>query len=199
MVPRANNQAINNSRREVKGDKGRCQRLLLPHSTNKKNRNRIRRIISRMIYAASLKESKETEEQRKRVYNLKEQLKHFVARPRQRKQVTVRRREKPVRPQVSAHRRERGKGRKCIKYPKPWSPDTPVCTKSKRGKMKYNVGTGRGQRRSRSLKHLISSERERGQEKLQGGYSVSCHHNPWIFRRLYQGQISCNQEVKSST
>ena len=113
-----------------------------------------------MIYAASLNESTETEEERTRVYNLKEQLKHFAARPRQKKQANVKRREKPVRPQVSAPRRERGKGRKCIKYPKSWYPNTPVCTKSKGGKRKYNVGTGRGQRRSRSLKHLISSERE---------------------------------------
>ena len=96
-----------------------------------------------MIYAASLNESKETEEERTRVYNLKEQLKHFAARPRQKKQAIVKRREKPVRPQVSAPRRERGKGRKCIKYPKSWYPNTPVCTKSKGGKRKYNVGTGR--------------------------------------------------------
>ena len=160
MVPGSNNRVIK-SRREVKGGDGRCQQLLLPHSTNKKNRNRIRRSILRMIYAASLKGSKETEEQRTRVYNLKEQLKYFAAYPRQGRQVIVRRREKPVRPQVIAPRRERGKGRKCIRYPKPWSPDTPVCTKSKGGERKYNVGTSRGQRKSRSLRQLLSPESER--------------------------------------
>ena len=163
MVSGTNNRD-SNSGKEVKGGDGRCQRPLLPHSTNKKNRNRIRRSILRMIYAASLKESKETEEERTRVYNLKEQLKHFVACPRQRKQVTVKRREKPVRPQVSAPQRERGKGRKYIKYPKSWYPNTPVCTKSKGEKRRYNVGTGRGQRRSRSLKRLISAERDRTRE-----------------------------------
>ena len=54
IVPGANKRDLN-SGREVKGGNGRCQRLLLPHSTNKKNRNQICRSILRMIYAASLK------------------------------------------------------------------------------------------------------------------------------------------------
>ena len=156
---------------EVRDD-GR-QRAPLPHSTNKKNRNRIRRSILRMIYAASLKKSKETDEQRMQIDNLKEQLKYFAARPRQGKQVIVKKREKPIRPQVTAPRREREKGRKCIRYPKSWYPNTPVCTKSKGGKRKYNVGTGRGQRRSRCLKRLLSTERERTRDLAR-----------WIFRDL---------------
>ena len=129
-------------------------RTEVEHSTNKRNRNRIRRSLMRRIYTAEQQEGLTEGLKERTVEELKAQLLLYPKRQKRRKRVQTPLK-RPSSKEREGHQRRTGqRGCKHVRYPTFGRSHTKVCTKSKSKGRKYNVGTGRGQKRSRGLKHL---------------------------------------------
>ena len=138
------------------------------HSTNKNNRNRIRRSLMQRIYTAEQQEGLTEGLKARTVEELKAQLLLYPKRQKRKKKVQSPLKRSSSREREGHHQRTGQRGRKQVQYPTFGCPHTKVCTKSKSKERKYNVGTGRGQKRGRGFKHLrdLYSVRAREMAKL---------------------------------
>ena len=126
------------------------------HSSNKRNRNRIRRSILRRLYTLNL--APDPAKVRHQRVDLLLQLQLFPKR--QRANYTRDEKRRPTSRRVTQGLTQRSgqqsaqNRRKQVQYPTFGRSHTKVCTKSKSKERKYNVGTGRGQKRGRGFKYL---------------------------------------------
>ena len=108
----------------------------------------------RRIYTAEQQEGLTEERKVKKVEELKAQLRRYPKRQKRKQKAQTLSNKSSSREQERHHQLLGQCGRKQVRYPTFGYSHTKVCTKSKSKERKYNVGTGRGQRRSRGLKHL---------------------------------------------
>ena len=116
------------------------------HSTNRKNKNRIRRSLLRRIYAVNLKEELSEAKRKQKLEGLMQTLAHYPKRQKECQlkeggQLLVHGKQKKAMSQVN--RKKSGRGLMGIRYPRCTS-NTKVCTKSKNKDRKFKYGTGRG-------------------------------------------------------
>ena len=104
---------------------------LLAHSTNKRNRNRIRRSILRRIHAATVSSEDDKGCKLESVRHLQALLEFFPPKAKQEACKPCPTSTERNRYPSSSPNQAQTKGCKIIRYPKAWSPDTPVCTRSK--------------------------------------------------------------------
>lgn len=153
----------------------------------------------RRIYTAEQQEGLTEERKAKKVEELRALLLRYPKRQKRKQKVQTLSNKSSSREQERHHQRMGLRGRKQVRYPTFGRSHTKVCTKSKSKERKYNVGTGRGQRRSRGLKHLRDHHAVRAEDLVKflfqnQGLSQSEIKGPLPAPVLQEGSCQSNND-----